>query len=715
MGSASLAKWLKRHYTRDVLIPLVPGEKRPKFPHKGGTWSWSQYDAFRARWGAGEQDVGILLYHLCVVDVDCEALALELEASHAVLSTVPCARTRKGRHYYFERSALADAGGYFDGRAQRVAKVDFKTRASGGTSGLIVAAPSEGKDWIREPWTTHPHGELPVIPDALLEAVAAPRGTVARAQEPQVLIYFPDSCDGGGGGGGSNRGGLYVRPTPHLRRMRYFDMFLGDEGAGGEAHPSVPVPLFTEAEFRAVLDACAGRLVALRTGGRAQAFEAFEACDAFEAHVGRVRALADFLGVPARVGTTIEASLRVLPTLRACPDWAKAWAPAWGATASPPLVAVDAALAGGLRFERLAALGPHDPRWLRHELPRCSADVADGAPVLEADPAASALSRLPGGVVDVLRAFAGRLALAGGGALGAVAHAGLGIPPGADLDLFVYGVGVDAANAIVDAIAARPDVTAAARTANAVTFRFRPEGCEKDEEDKGHCRDEDAIVAQVVLRLSADPAAIVSGFDLAPTKVLVLFDAADGAPRVLAHPSWVSAMRHLAFPVDEATSWSRATALRVFKYIAKGFDAAVPQLVDRGALAASVRTCRHSDLSDMDGASLLLGLETVLREEGRVASIVRTAPGPTAQSLRQHLPRVARWLRSQQRSDYMTALSLSGALVRAVLAAVRRGAAWVLGRPPAAPNAPVWRAIGAPGQFHTTDFAFEAALVQADA
>jgi hypothetical protein len=63
-------------------------------------------------------DLGVLLQELCVIDVDDVALADGLEARFPELKTAAAVQTRKGRHYYFTRSALADAHGYYDGAAQ---------------------------------------------------------------------------------------------------------------------------------------------------------------------------------------------------------------------------------------------------------------------------------------------------------------------------------------------------------------------------------------------------------------------------------------------------------------------------------------------------------------------------------------------------------------------------------------------------------------------
>ncbi len=173
-----LVAWLKRDFPRDVLMPVLPGTKRPASAHKDGAWDWSCWDrsphsvppsAF------AKSDICVLLRDLCVVDIDAEEIALAFEARFPVLKRVPCERTRKGRHYWFVRPHWADAEGFFDGAAQVQSHVDFKSVCGNGTSGIVVVAPSEGKAWERDrrPWDAD--SDLIEMPRDLMEAVASPR------------------------------------------------------------------------------------------------------------------------------------------------------------------------------------------------------------------------------------------------------------------------------------------------------------------------------------------------------------------------------------------------------------------------------------------------------------------------------------------------------------------------------------------------------------
>lgn len=107
--------------------------------------------------------------------------------------------TKKGAHYFFLRSELADTSGCFDGAGQIVVdgvklKVDFKSVTSTGSGGVIVVSPSRHKQWVRELYS-HP---LAIISDALLMAVAVPKGT-QRAQASGVASHKQKRKRGGSG------------------------------------------------------------------------------------------------------------------------------------------------------------------------------------------------------------------------------------------------------------------------------------------------------------------------------------------------------------------------------------------------------------------------------------------------------------------------------------------------------------------------------------
>jgi hypothetical protein len=140
--------WLKYTFPSEVLMPCTAGSKYPAFKHAGHGWTWHRASAAIDAVGCKEvveRGVGILLQRLCVVDVDSVGIASALERAFPVLATAPAARTARGMHYFFARSMKCDDEGFFDGAAQVISGVDFKTVCSTGTSGFVVCAPSRGK------------------------------------------------------------------------------------------------------------------------------------------------------------------------------------------------------------------------------------------------------------------------------------------------------------------------------------------------------------------------------------------------------------------------------------------------------------------------------------------------------------------------------------------------------------------------------------------
>ena len=164
-----LHNWLSSKYQRDVIIPVATGTKKPIAKYKDGSWTWEALKALPKHPMTSGYDCGILLQDLCVVDFDDEKAAIEFEAEFLELSEAPMETTRKGRHYIFERPKYADAEGFFDGARQVGVDlpVDFKTKSSTGTSGLIVVCPSRNKTWVRPPWDFPPKA----ISRSLLERV----------------------------------------------------------------------------------------------------------------------------------------------------------------------------------------------------------------------------------------------------------------------------------------------------------------------------------------------------------------------------------------------------------------------------------------------------------------------------------------------------------------------------------------------------------------
>jgi hypothetical protein len=216
-------------------------------------------------------------------------------------------------------------------------------------------------------------------------------------------------------------------------------------------------------------------------------------------------------------------------------DWARECMVAARAAEDGALDAVDERMAATLLHAPLLLHAPHDHRWLMHAGARASDHMPPGAPVLAAWPGAAAALALPRFVRAALASEAGHLALAGGAALAAVCAADVA-HTASDYDLFVYGLEGDAAaltsaaDALVRRVVALPGVVnprGVSVSRSAVTLRVVHDWDEATGDVAGvheARRDEESYVVQIVLRVASSPADIVAGFDLAPAKVLLLYE-----------------------------------------------------------------------------------------------------------------------------------------------------------------------------------------------
>ena len=520
-----------------------------------------------------------------------------------------------------------------------------------------------------------PSGELPIISDALLDAVAVPRHAPLRvalrfmasgAESPMVehVSTLLPTCS-------YVITALAVGDEVTTLSAALSSVTL-DDTSTPVAMPELLIPEQLAADVFFDLErVAAGHDPDIGDVKEPHAWLANAA--AYEAHIGEIVALADFLGVPEAKMVTIRAagaggSRNRGLWLNIDPEWALNCMAAARDAQAGKLVTVDAALSAALKHKPLLPTAPHDHRWVLHDGPRCREGVAAGARVLAGDPAAASASALPAFVLEALRSEAGHLALAGGAALAAVTAPELATSHGvADYDLFVYGFEGDAdavsasADALVRRIAAIPGVMRGSRGAmisrHAITF------CVYDAEG------DDKFVVQIILRVAKDPADILGGFDLSPSKVCLLFETASAELTVLAAPDWPLAMRHGAYALD-GRAWSRATSLRVFKYAAKGFDALVPALTDRKKLRYRLTKNQKSwwsgreKLAHLDGFELVYALErSISKQIEREATahrywLVRRGwqPRTSKRITPMDVIKAARQLYLEQRTDYASAL-----------------------------------------------------------
>lgn len=550
----TLEQWLKDSYASDVLIPVSVGQKNPAFRHANNAWSWTRFnETYRAK----DHDVGVLLQNICVVDIDTVKLVHEFEKRFPVLSDVPCESTRKGRHYFFERSPLADREGYFDARSQVTPGVDFKTRCKTGNAGLIIVAPSTNKRWIRAPWNDVARGgKLVPIPDELLRAVARPQHKTATA-----VLEFADSEET-----------VCVTDNLHLARCDYMAPFF-EEFADEEGSVTILFPSHIDSnDVFCVLDVLDGGVFPVMRSAEAESLVA----------------TADFMGVPMMKSffslTVPYSKLKLHMDLCSVDaDWAKY------AQRDELVVLNPSTMYSLVSYTPL----PKDERWLLHEYPATS--IEPGTSVLYDYP--YLYESLPHCVKWVLMEFPGVVVLAGSAALSQISPF---VKSNKDFDLFVCTKDASVAHDVLAHMAATSGILKSSRTGCAFTYVVRTETGKQ-------------IIVQLVLKLfDSLEHLLVQRFDLPPCKVAIHHDLKNGFV-ITATQACLASLRHMAFWVHPSM-WSVSTTSRVFKYYHKGFDVFVPGLI-RDAL----RDC--SGKAEANGWKTMFHVEEGVRTCCRDAAV----------------------------------------------------------------------------------------------
>lgn len=453
----SLGTWLRRNAPGDIMMPVAEN-KAPMFAHANKQWSWHRF--LRLQF-APDRNVGILLHDLCVVDVDCKAICAELCNRFPILLTTAHEKSRKGMHFFFRRSLRANAYGYYDGAAQRMTSVDFKTVCSNGTSGFVVVAPSTDKEWVIAPWEL---ADLPEIPDDLLDVVARLRH---MAITTQVRMMKTGET-------------LHIVDSVALGRLAYTAMFEGMD--------EIPIPVGDAATLNALLQAMdTGRMGIPDKRG------------AWEAFIESVIHLADFLGLRVDDMRALEA--HAYESMRL-----------WDRYPEVAYVVEYQDMGELLDIAACAATARFCPTELGSDavLRARPLHLESGAALIEPDFMEVLEDSIPTTVRQLLLRFQSRLIIAGGFVTGEVVpHYG----SRSDIDLFVTGSTMEEANEIAEAFISHASVRPVFRTGNAVTFYV-------DEGESEDC----AIPVQIVLTLYADPAAVLHGFDLDPCRACAFYE-----------------------------------------------------------------------------------------------------------------------------------------------------------------------------------------------
>lgn len=513
----SLTDWLVNNHPRDIVVPCISGTKHPAFRHKNQKWSWNclaRYTRSIPIWKFFDQyDIGILLHDICVIDIDDPIVALEFEERFPVLLSAPCELTKNGVHYFFERSDVCNADGYYDGARQVIQGVDFKTVCSNGTSGFVAVSPSTNKQWVRPIWEF----DLSPIPDNLLKAVAK-----SKHERIELNIVFPDDFDN-------------VLTIRDRRLAMHFDVFkVSIREFTGE---SIPIRQFAHSELKQLLFAMTHNITSF--------FPDYN-------NVQRVLSLASYLGintkelrafqvggyvnwmvdVSCRIGNSIAQSMHQEALFRI------------GAVEDIQLCEITAHSMGCMDFD---VITPNDDWWMfsgETTLANLHTRLKESVSV-------------PCIIKDWLSLYPKNLVLAGGAALDAVVE-GLLAPP-SDFDFFIVGdIDEEEACQIVDSLTKDKRVVPIYMSKNAVTVRF-----------------DDAYTIQIITRRYKNGQHLLASFDVQPCKIMLKYDESRSDLIAYATTTWVWSVFNRVMIVSLDT-WGCASYARILKYASRGFAVFIP-------------------------------------------------------------------------------------------------------------------------------------------
>lgn len=686
-----LESFLVGSYPSDVLKPAAerPGPAKPTWESYAEwkvscDWFWQVLASLVDIDGApitkpDLPDICVVLSKLCVVRVGSPAANDALVARFPELDAAPVERTGKGGfQYWFARGRHAVDLGFACELGSVAEGVGLVVDSD------VIVAPSQGNRWIRAPWNSPPNE----ISEGLLEAVAVPS---VRPASIDVL------CRDGGV--------VSARRSKTVALSSYFEPFLSEDAPLSETR-LFPAPVTSEALLS---------LTALVDDRACPSFglESCEAavCRAASEWVETVRTAADVLGTPL---DTVEAALERVAqkvwTARLFPGHASALAREERLLTVPyPLefkaLPEYAELAYGL-FSGFNSRSQPEP-------PSKAESQSEPQPrtlSVSGDPVAAFVSQAPPAVLALLRAHPASLVAAGGFVAGAVLDLAA---PGSDVDLFVHSCGPDEADAVLECFLSMPGAALVCRTDLAVTVAVpgtpknpgRPEiparparpaitgGREGREARPGR---PGGVLVQLVRRLHADPAQILSSFDLSPCKVLARAvpqgacgDNASFAVECL--PSFLETARTMSFVVDFDV-WTASSCFRVLKYCSKGFRALTPGV-------ETTQTVIRSFLAPRTDAATLLEVQYAIIRR-RIAG--RGLRGIRGLSDLRGLPRL-RGLRSggtllAHSGTLPTSpdpVSLDEVMAACVSAGVRRGSGYEGGASDAdAASVPAWAVCG---------------------
>lgn len=507
-----LIDYLTRNVPSDMIMPCSENSKAPRFSHSNNTWSW-----LKAGWHINNNislgsspDIGILLRRICVVDVDDVETANELEKDFPFLAMTPREMTKRGVHYFFFRSVLADNVGYFDGSGQVTKGIDFKTVCSSGTSGFIVVSPSNGKDWVSTPWNCDT--PMTVIPDDLLQRVAVRR----YSSVPKTVRAKGE--------------GLLIPECNPMLRFSYIKTFL-------EMDSDILLPeSFSSDIVRDVINSYQWSSTPIFT------YKGVRSYYTLKQHLIRMVEFCDFIGMPSdhldclvRTGKEVVVNTLVNPLL---------------AKSLTNGACVDVPVKCKLVVERLSGVFFESSKvFSRYVL----MDRKEGSLCIQQNPSACISRCLPDNLKDIMTEHPGKVMVAGGFVLSVVTT---GVDLNAsDIDVYIITDDIEEASSILAKF--KTPGNSAFVTGNAITLT-----------NEGNL---DQLPIQVILFLAPTYSDVLMNFDIEPCKVGAYICPETGDIRVISSAQWLRSIQTKAFPLH-SRRWTASSTYRALKYAMKGYQ-----------------------------------------------------------------------------------------------------------------------------------------------
>jgi hypothetical protein len=601
-----LAEWLSAASDRDVI--MFCREKVPMYRHANNAWSWIDFSGILPTVSRPDKipDIGILLHNLCVVDIDNEALVKEFENRFPILQSVPAEKTKKGMHYYFLRSQVADQYGYFDSRSAVTSGIDFKSRCANGTRGFVVCAPSKNKTWRLAPWDTH--GLIP-IPDDLLNAVAKP--TVCTHLSADLVFKNGDV--------------LELRNDPWLSKLELFGNLLANDDGGdhittvrddgvGVVHkiPIVTID-FDKAMFEDLFHILNHRIPK----------RIFRSLD----EIKKIEELARYVGVPPEMHAKLlamdKAPNNVFAAMKDICTYDETLARLVfrdHTTTVPPLVDLTKQdVVDGIVYQKPPA--SLDSKFLMpHFQSRARCNIKECDRVLYQDKSFKNLAEkswhmMPVCVQEMMIMYHEILGVTGGSVVSSVSPH-VRFTRESDYDLVLFGVDQETANRVAWDLIHYPGAQVSAITGNALTVMISETG-----EEVG----DDVVKVQLLLRIYDTMQDLFDGFDIDACKICLTVDR-DGEYQLRAAPEWVVAMRHMTVWLD-INKWSKSSVYRIYKYYVKGFDIFIPGLQRQAFVRMNAFMSWASTSSTRPGIYNIFAIEWYLTK--KYAPYVRATGWPT--------------------------------------------------------------------------------------